>query len=248
VLEAQLEQAMEGSQEEVPGSASRVDELHFLVPEGLDRGSQRAVEDELLDELGRLKERVLLARCFRQVLVEVSEKAGVPGGIGEVMVGRSRVRIHALPEPQKLGRPVSREPNQPQRVVLLIEELGRRGKSLDGAKDVEEVLAVGLSKVRLEVERVLIESVLAPLAAARDSRNFDELVVLEKSHEDRPQDPGDGDLGEQLVAPRFERLSSSSGGLRAPELLSQVGVDRLLSRGSLAKVFFERAEKLLEVG
>ena len=79
----------------MPAAAGRVDHLEAVVrmqasvgqeprliarlrqPELLDRRVERAVEDELLDEDGRLEQRVLLAGGFGEVLVEVAEEPGV---------------------------------------------------------------------------------------------------------------------------------------------------------------------------
>ena len=54
-------------------------------------GVECAVEDEVLDELGRLQQRVLLRR-FGEVLVEVAEKARVQRRVGEVVGELRRCR------------------------------------------------------------------------------------------------------------------------------------------------------------
>ena len=46
-------------------------------PKLLQRRFQRAFQDELFDELRSLEQRVLLPRRFRQVLIQVTQKAGV---------------------------------------------------------------------------------------------------------------------------------------------------------------------------
>ena len=93
-----IDQPLEAAQQEVAGAAGRVDHPHFAEAELADGRRQRAVEDELLDELRRLQQRVALARGFRQVLVEVAEEAGVPVGVGEVVHQGAGVRVHLLPE------------------------------------------------------------------------------------------------------------------------------------------------------
>ena len=54
-------QPPERAQQEVPRAAGRIDQAHFPEAELLDCGRERAVEDELLHELGRLEQRVALA-------------------------------------------------------------------------------------------------------------------------------------------------------------------------------------------
>ena len=60
-------------------------------PELLDRRVQGAVEDELLDEDGRLEQGVLLAGRLGQVLVEVAQEAAYPARVGEVVDERPGV-------------------------------------------------------------------------------------------------------------------------------------------------------------
>ena len=80
------------AEEEVAAAAGGVDEADLLVAELLDRRRERPVEDELLDELGRLEQRVALAGGLGEVLVEVAEEAGPVLRVGEVVdedAGRS---------------------------------------------------------------------------------------------------------------------------------------------------------------
>src|SRR5690606_5569822 len=91
------EDAVEGTDEEVPRPTGGVDQTEALAvslvdtaalpiqTEFVDSGLKGVVEDELLNKLRRLKERVVFADVFRQVLVEVPEEPGVPVGVGEVM-------------------------------------------------------------------------------------------------------------------------------------------------------------------
>ena len=57
------------------GSARWVDEANFVKPELVDRRCERAIEDEALDELRRLKQRIAPLGRLRKILVEVAEKA-----------------------------------------------------------------------------------------------------------------------------------------------------------------------------
>ena len=70
------QQPVERTEQEVPRAAGRVDQPHRCEPELLDCWVEGAVENELLDELRRLQQRVVLARLLGQVLVEVTEEPG----------------------------------------------------------------------------------------------------------------------------------------------------------------------------
>ena len=59
-------------------AASGVDQAHVAETELLDGGVERAVEDELLHELGRLKQRVPLSGALGQVLIEIAEGIACP--------------------------------------------------------------------------------------------------------------------------------------------------------------------------
>jgi hypothetical protein len=56
-----FEEAVKGAEEEVAGPTGRVDQLDHVVAELVNRWVQRVLEDELLDELGGLQQRVGLA-------------------------------------------------------------------------------------------------------------------------------------------------------------------------------------------
>ena len=58
-----LDQPVEGAEQEVAGAAGRVDHLDGLAAELVDRRVERPVEDELLDELRGLQQRVGLPRA-----------------------------------------------------------------------------------------------------------------------------------------------------------------------------------------
>ena len=61
MLRPEAVQPPEGTEQKVSRTAGRIDEAHLAETKLLDRGSERAVEDEFLDELGCLEQRVLLA-------------------------------------------------------------------------------------------------------------------------------------------------------------------------------------------
>ena len=63
----------------------------------VDRRLERAVEDEVLDEVGRLQQRVALLRRLGQVLVEVAEEAGAQLGSREVVRELAAARDRVAP-------------------------------------------------------------------------------------------------------------------------------------------------------
>ena len=102
-----VEQAVEGAEQEMAGTACRIDQPHLGEPELRDRRRQRAIEDELLDELRRLQQRVLLPSGLGQVLVEIAEKARVQRRIGEVVRQCTSGGIDSLPELDEQGRAIA---------------------------------------------------------------------------------------------------------------------------------------------
>src|SRR4051794_35397072 len=50
-LQPPIEEPLESAEEEVPGPARRVDHRRVVETERVDRGIERAIEDELLDEV-----------------------------------------------------------------------------------------------------------------------------------------------------------------------------------------------------
>jgi hypothetical protein len=66
-------------------AAGRVDHPHLAKAELANRRVEGAIEDELLDELRRLKQRIALARLLGEVLVEVSQKARAPVRVSEIV-------------------------------------------------------------------------------------------------------------------------------------------------------------------
>jgi len=75
-----LELAEPRAVQEVARPAGEVQHPHDAVAEGVEGRRECAVEDELLDEHGRLQEGVAFARELGEVLVEVAEEAG---GVGD---------------------------------------------------------------------------------------------------------------------------------------------------------------------
>lgn len=122
---------VEDSGQKVAGPARRVDRAqagHLLTrpigpmrlddrcqPELLDRGLQGHIKDELFDELRGPRQRVGLARGLAQILVQVTEEAGVPRVAGEVVAD---LPVGAPPpEREQRGRRLEGRCQLPQRVV-----------------------------------------------------------------------------------------------------------------------------------
>src|SRR6185437_10169290 len=70
-LHPQAEEPGEGTEQEVPRAACRVDQPHLLQAELVDGRVEGPVENELLDEDRRLQQGVLLLRLLRKFLVQI---------------------------------------------------------------------------------------------------------------------------------------------------------------------------------
>ena len=249
VRHPQLEQPPKGPEQEMAGAAGGVDEAHLAETELFDGRGEGAVEDEFLDELRGLEQGVTLARGLGEVLVKVPEKAGVPVGVGEIMDQRPGVRVYPLPETQEPGGPVAGGPQGPEGVVLGVEQLGGGRVGTHLVEAVEQVVAVRMgAPVRVaEVQFVLIQGALAPLAGAGQQRCLDEGVVLQEAHKDAAQDPGDRGLGEEGLAPDLVGVAGAPGLLRGPILVPQARVDLRHGPHPIAQVVLQLLEQALEV-
>ena len=76
----------------------------------LDGRVECAVENECLDELWCLQQRILLAGCFGQVLIEIAQKPRVPIQVGEIVHECTRIGVDLLEEPQQLTSRIAAEP------------------------------------------------------------------------------------------------------------------------------------------
>ena len=85
-------------------AAGGINHPHDAEAESLDGRGEGAVEDELLDEVGRLEEGVSLAGGFGEVLVEVAEETGVPVRIGEIVNQLPGFGIGLPPEIEEVFR------------------------------------------------------------------------------------------------------------------------------------------------
>lgn len=243
-------QAVKAAEQEVAGAAGGVDQARGLVAELADRRGERAVEDEFLDELGRLQQRVALAGGLRQVLVEVAEEAGVPLGVGEVVHQRPARRVHRLPELAQRHRRVAADAEAEDRVVRLIEEGLQPMQGAGLAKGGEQVVTVGFERVGAEVGFVTVtrEREPAGVRGAGQPGAVDELVVLDEAHEHAGQQPVHAGLGDDLVGPALEGLGAAVGIARGLPF----GTQRCVELGQLGdagtQVVFEALELASKVG
>jgi len=198
-----------------------------------------AIQNELLDELRRLQQRKALARGLGEVLVQVAQKAGVPVRVREVVHQRAGVRVLPLPEAEQRGGAVGARLQGPERVVGEVEEPGGGRMGAHGVEHMEQVVAVrqGAPLRGAKVELALVLRALPALAGARQERARNERVVFQKAHEDAAEQPGDGGLGDDLLAP----------GLEGALAQRRVGVALVRRGGALAQVVFQAAQQALQV-
>src|SRR5438132_4056650 len=105
------------------GAAGGINHPHDAEAESLNGRCEGAIEDELFDEGGRLKEGVSLAGGFGEVLVDVAEEAGVPVRVAKIVNQLPGFGFSLPPEIEKLLRRIARWCHLPERVVLPVEEL-----------------------------------------------------------------------------------------------------------------------------
>ena len=223
------------------GSISRT----VSQPELLDRRLERAVEDELLDELRRLQQGVLLARRLGEVLVEVAEEAVSSAGSVKSWTSCAGVRVDPLPEARAAPSPRRRETAEPeQRVVPLVEEVARPGQRRGLVEAREQVLAVGVAAgARGSTVSCRRAPALARLRPAPEQeRPVDEAVVLQEAHEHAGEHPGDGRLRDGVGPPLLQRLPRC-GRRRAPLRTRprRPGLDPACRRSAFAQVLLQRA-------
>ncbi len=89
----QREQPLECPDQEVSRATSGINQSNLVEAEFVNCRTQRLVQDEPLDEFGRLQERETLLGSFGEVLVKVAEKASVEVWIGEVVHNEAGGRI-----------------------------------------------------------------------------------------------------------------------------------------------------------
>src|SRR6185369_1015636 len=119
---------MKSAEEEVGGAAGRIDHPHTLVAERLDGRRKCAVQDEFLDELRCLEQRVALLRLVRKILVKVAEETGVEIRVAEIVDQWGVLQIltgfgiKLLPKFEQQLRSVTAEAKAPDRIVSIIKK------------------------------------------------------------------------------------------------------------------------------
>lgn len=169
-----------------------------------------SVEDEIDNEVRRLHERITLASSFRNVLVEIAQKAGVVNCSCEV-VDEIAILACALEEVDNGTCAVAGGRQTKQRVVSAIKKAADAGQSSDFVEAEQEVIAIGFVEAGAVGSEVLILCQTQTLAGAGDPGQVDQLVIFEKADEDAGKKPGDGGLSDFVVAPRRERETRALG-------------------------------------
>lgn len=121
----------------------------------------------------------------------------------------------------------------------LVEELSGDRQRRHRAEDVQQVLAVGVRWVRAKIQVVLVEGPAAPVAGAGQARRVDKCVVLQKTHEDAAENPGDGDLHQVLFAPGIVGLGGAFARGRPPVLALEECIQFRVVLAPLAQVVLE---------
>jgi hypothetical protein len=244
-----VEQPPERAEDQVARAAGRVDRPDRLQAELVEGGREGVVQQEPLDEVGRLEQGVLLADLLREVLVEVAQEPRVELRCGKAALGcrcsvASRGRLAHLKRPeqgaglgvdlppgvQQCPGPVGGRAEGPERRLALGEQVPRHGDRADPAEDVQEVAAVGVvlgAGVQVRLLRVLG----LPATVGGDPGQVglgDQAVVLHAADEDAGQDPGHRHLLQVVEPPDLVRLRRPPGPLDRgedvePEPVVEVG-------------------------
>ena len=77
----------------MPRATGGIDHPQSRQTEGIFGLFQRVIEDEALDELRGLQQRVAFAHRLGEVLIEIAEETGIPLRIGEVVDDLTGFRI-----------------------------------------------------------------------------------------------------------------------------------------------------------
>ena len=110
-------------------------------------GVERPVEDELLDELRRLQQGVLLAGLLGEVLVQVAQEARVAVLDLERPLEAAGLGVDLPPELQQLHRRIADGANGPERRLALGEQIARRRESCRPRGRRAGILPVGVVRV-----------------------------------------------------------------------------------------------------
>ena len=125
-------------------AAGRVDRPDRLQAELVEGRREGVVQQEPLDEVGRLEQGVLLADLLGEVLVQVAQEPRVAPLDAERPEQGAGLGVDLPPGVQQRPGPVGGRAEGPERRLALGEQVPRRGDRADPAEDVQEVAAVGV--------------------------------------------------------------------------------------------------------
>ena len=145
------QQAVKAAQQKVARTTGGVDQAYFAEAELVDGRCERAVENELFHKLGRLQQGVALARGLAQVLVQVAQKAGVPGRVGKVVLQGAGVGVHLPPKFEQRHGGIAADAEAKNRVVRLVKKGLQAGQVARFAEGGQQVVAVAFVRVGLKV-------------------------------------------------------------------------------------------------
>ena len=129
----------------------------FGQAEFVEGGVERAVEDEFFDEDGRLQQGKFLAGRFGEVLIQVAQEAGVPGGVSKVVDQAAGVGVDLLEKRDDRAGRVAAEPvGQGMDRVMGTEDVFCGSKFGERGEYVEQIVAIGVRGVTAKIELVLV--------------------------------------------------------------------------------------------
>ena len=244
IFQPESEEPPETAEHEVPGAAGGINHPHGLEPEFPQRRSESAVEDEGLNKIRCLKQRVGLAGGLGEVLIEISKEAGVHGLVVEVMLHRAGGGIYLAPEGDESLQRIRVGMERMQGVVRP-EQLGERGILPQLAEVMQQVIPLGCPGMLHEVVGECILRQTQPLQRPGEDGIGDESIVLQKADEDRGQHPSDGGLRDLLLRPGDEGGSRAFGLERFVVFGLQGRSEVRLVFEPIMKVFFQSSDLLL---
>ncbi len=244
-----IHQPLKAAQQEMARAAGGVDHPHLAEPKLADGWGQRAVENECLDKLRRLQQRIAFARRFGQVLVQIAQEARIPVQVGEIVHQPAGVRVHLLPELAHRHRRVATDTQPKDRVVRLVKKGVQTGQRPGFPKAGQQKFAVALQRVGAEVGLVAItrQRQAARLRCTADPRAVNELVILNEADEHTRQQPMYPGLGNDRVRPRLKGLRRAAGVAGRLPLGLQRGLEVRHIGDALAQAVFQSLEQAGQV-
>jgi hypothetical protein len=190
--------------EKVSRATRRIEKTNLVGTEGLDRGRQRAIEDERAHEVGRLTEREAVLHDRIELLVQVAHQLALEALLGKAPQ-RTRVGITVAPEgDQRSGQLVGRRGNLGG---LRAEQLGN-ATVMACEISVDPSQECGLSEVWREAFEELLCLEVEQAAGAQEP------AILEYADIDRLQNPQDRGSSREQVRPNFEVFGDSLVGVK----------------------------------